>query len=202
MLVLDRAQFLFALTGAAVRGDWTAAALRAALAATGYDLRAPGLAPRILKTFPTKPTYGTLFAFLVGDARLSRALGRPVAPRRSPAPPPTPLAALQLPHLPTEAALAAWLNFTPGRLRWLADLTGRNRRHPPGPLRTYRHRWVAKPSGRARLLEIPVFPLKQAQRHILAGLLTTSRRTPRRTASVPAGPPSRTRPSTAAGRSS
>lgn len=171
MLVLDRTRFLFALTGAALRGEWTAAAVRSAVAvaATGYDLRTPGLAQRILKEFPEKPRYGTLLAFLVGDTRLTRALARPVSPRRSP--PPAPLAGLPLPPLRTEAALADWLNLTPARLRWLADLSGRNRRHPPGPLRTYRHRWVTKPNGRARLLEIPVYPLKLAQRRVLAELL-------------------------------
>lgn len=176
--MLDRTRFLFALAGAARCGAWTAAGIRAAVdrAGAGYRVRVPGLAPRVLARFPDPPRYGELLTFLVADARLMRALSRPVAraiPSRGrptmDAPPP--LAALHLPPFATESALAAHLNLDPSRLRWYADLTGRNRLHPPGPLRTYRHRWVAKPGGRARLLEIPVFALKRVQRTILADVL-------------------------------
>ena len=38
------------------------------------------------------------------------------------------------------------------QVRWYADLSGRNRKHPDGPLRTYRHRWVPKRGGKSRLL--------------------------------------------------
>ncbi len=177
--MLDRTRFLFALAGACLRESWTAAGLRTALdrAAAGTRVRAPGLAPRILARFPNPPGYGALLAFLVADARLMRALNRPAGratPKRGrPAmgvPPPS-LVAVQLPPLATEAALAGWLNLDPTRLRWYADLTGRNRHHPPGPLRAYRHRWVAKTGGRARLLEIPTFPLKRIQRTILTDIL-------------------------------
>ncbi|MBN9519942.1 RNA-directed DNA polymerase [bacterium] len=177
--MLDRTRFLFALAGACLREPWTATGLRAALdrAAAGHRVHVPGLAARILGHFPEPPGYGALLAFLVADARLMRALNRPTGraiPKRGrPAmdsPPPS-LAAVQLPPLATEVALAAHLNLDPARLRWYADLTGRNRHHPPGPLRTYRHRWVAKPGGRARLLEVPTFSLKRIQRTILTDIL-------------------------------
>src|SRR5436189_11774 len=134
MLVLDRTRFLFSFAGACVGGAWTVAALRTALdrAAANYRLRVPGLAPRILARFPDPPPYGALLAFLVTDARLMRALSRPVAralPKRRPArkmaAPPAWLGAI--PPLATEAALADWLKIDPARLRWYADLSGRNR---------------------------------------------------------------------------
>ncbi|HEX4609988.1 MAG TPA: reverse transcriptase family protein [Urbifossiella sp.] len=180
MPTLDRTRFFFSFAGACLAGAWTAADLRAALdrAAAGRRLRVPGLAPRILARFPERPRYGLLLAFLVADTRLLRALTRtPVrvrlTRRRGPkmAPPPPRLGTVAVPPLATEAALAEWLKVEPGRLRWLADLTGRNRYHPPGPLRTYRHRWVARPGRRPRLLEIPRFALKQAQRAVLIGIL-------------------------------
>ena len=85
--------------------------------------------------------------------------------------PPPRLGTLAVPLLATSTALAAWLEIEPRRLLWYADITGRNRKHPPGPLRTYRHRWLAKPGGRARLLEIPNSRLKAIQRKILAEIL-------------------------------
>ena len=85
--------------------------------------------------------------------------------------PPARLGELSIRAIPTEAALATWLGLTDGQLRWYADLTGRNRKHAEGPLRTYRYRWVPKPGGRARLLEIPKPRLKQIQRKVLDEIL-------------------------------
>jgi retron-type reverse transcriptase len=183
MLLLDRTRFLFTFAGACIGGEWTTAGLRAALgrAAANRPLRVPGLPKRLLSHFPQAPGYGPLLTFLVADAKLMRALERPVGRvlakrlkrfvRPKMEAPPRHLGALVVPPLTTEAALAEWLGVDPGRLRWYADTTGRNRKHPPGPLRTYRHRWVAKPNGRSRLLEIPTFALKQIQHKILAGIL-------------------------------
>ncbi len=81
------------------------------------------------------------------------------------------LADIAVPKLPTEAALATWFGVSPRILRSRADPAGRNRRHPPGPLRTYRHRWIPRRSGTPRLLEIPTGPLKQMQRKVLAEIL-------------------------------
>jgi hypothetical protein len=176
----DPERFLFSLAGALRAGPWAAADFRAALARAAADrpVRVPGLFPRLLRRFPTTPGYGELLLFLVTDAGLARAVDRlcatgpPTGPTRPVmGPPPPRLGPLRLPPLPTEAALADWLGVGPDRLRWFADPAGRNRRHPPGPLRTYRHRWVPKPGGRARLLEIPCPGLKLIQRKVLADIL-------------------------------
>ena len=85
--------------------------------------------------------------------------------------PPAAAGPVTLPQLPNEAALANWLGVEQPRLRWCADISGRNRKHPDGPLRTYRHRWIPKPNGRSRLLEIPKTHLKLIQRKILEKIL-------------------------------
>jgi hypothetical protein len=85
--------------------------------------------------------------------------------------PPVRLAGINLPKLATEAALAEWFGVDPQALRWGADPAGRNRKHPPGPMRTYRYRWIPRRDGPLRLLEIPKAVLKQTQRKILAEIL-------------------------------
>ncbi|MBA4062406.1 MAG: RNA-directed DNA polymerase [Isosphaera sp.] len=180
MPTFDAERFLFSLAGGLRAGAWADADLRAALrgAASDRPVRAPGLVPRLLRRFHGTPGYGELLLFLVNDPGLARAVDRLTWSRPQPGPakpamgqPPPRLGTLAIPALATEAALGTWLGVGPDRLRWLADLTGRNRRHPPGPLRTYRHRWVPKADGRARLLEIPRPGLKLVQRKILADLL-------------------------------
>lgn len=96
---------------------------------------------------------------------------RVFAPPAEMLPPPAAAGPLDLPPLPTDTALADFLGLTPARLLWLADPAGRNHRHPPGGLRTYRHRWLPKPGGRSRLLEVPVHLLKDVQRDLLERLL-------------------------------
>jgi hypothetical protein len=184
MPTLDTARFVFTLAGACNAGDWTDAGLKTAISRAACEMRIliPGLGTRILKQFPQAPGYRLLLAFLVADGGLTRALSRfntlassrRVLPRRGTlamgTPPPN-LGELAIPSLANESALAEWLEVTPCRLRWYADITGRNRKHPNGPLRNYRARWIAKPNGRSRLLEIPKAKLKRIQRKILADIL-------------------------------
>jgi hypothetical protein len=182
-----QSRFLHNLAAAVVSGDWTATAVRAAaFRATGrrFGWVAP-LARRLLAAHPTKPTFEQTRAFLEADPGVIRACAAmnsrryagdrfPVrtifTPPAAMSPPPAALGPLPVPQLPTEAALAQWLGVSAGRLRWYADPAGRNRKHPAGPLRTYRHRWVAKPGGR-RLLEIPSAGLKRLQRKVLDEIL-------------------------------
>jgi hypothetical protein len=182
-------QFLRALTTSLRAADWTADGIIAA-ARKVIRKRAKWLAAfsaRVVAALPERPSFTALLAFLETDADLRRVCDRidwrkyllEGVPRRRKgvarppamgAPPPG-LGPLPIPGLPSTAALAAWLGIRPGKLLWYADLAGRNRKHPPGPLRPYRYRWVPKPGGRRRLLEIPNAGLKRLQRIILTGIL-------------------------------
>ncbi|HEY3788457.1 MAG TPA: reverse transcriptase family protein [Urbifossiella sp.] len=167
------------LAAALLSVEWREVELRkAARLATGLRFkRTPPFLRKTLAAFPTRPDFDRLLALLMrrhehydfegGVPPIRQVFVLPsimVAPPAAAGP-------VVLPQLPTEAAFADWLGITPGRLRWLADISGRNRLHPEGPLRTYRHRWIAKPGGRARLLEIPKTGLKLIQRKILAEIL-------------------------------
>jgi hypothetical protein len=76
-----------------------------------------------------------------------------------------------VPALATQAALAEWLGLDPPQLDWFADCQGREARVPAGPLRHYRYRWLSKPSGKLRLLEMPKQRLKAIQRRLLHEVL-------------------------------
>ena len=211
---LDRLRRIYSLAGAMLVGEWSADAVKAGLGRSTGGRRVPGLAERALTAFESKPAYGTLVSFLRADAGLGRALARASAPAAVLSARPSPrrlsrmgdlparLGGIIIPKIGTEAALAAWCGVGPGRLRWLADVTGRNRRHPPGPLRTYRYRWVARREGIPRLLEIPKENLKQLQQKSWPRSSTRSRSTRVSTASAPVGPSSPTPPSTVGNRSS
>ncbi|MEN9866214.1 MAG: hypothetical protein RL748_1804 [Pseudomonadota bacterium] len=90
----------------------------------------------------------------------------------APIPPQKPawLAALGLPELPNSASLAIWLQRTPGELAWFAD-QWRSDAHAPDQLQHYRYRWLAKPSGGMRLIEMPKLRLRMIQRQILRHIL-------------------------------
>jgi RNA-directed DNA polymerase len=180
-LPFDRQRFVYSLAGALRAGGWTAADLREsfARAIAEHPIRVPGLFTRLLAQFPTRPDFALLTLFLHEDPGVARALarrerglsiGRRKAGRPAMSPPPW-LGPAAVPALATGDQLAAWLGVEPGRLAWLADVSGRNRTHPHGPLRLYRYRWVPKAGGRARLLEIPKLPLKNLQRAILEHVL-------------------------------
>ncbi|WP_439630105.1 reverse transcriptase family protein [Gemmata sp.] len=180
-LPFDRQRFLYSLAGALRAAEWTVAGLRASFARSGaeHPIRVPGLFTRLLSRFPTQPDFAILTLFLHDDPGVARALARrergpSIGKRKAVRPamsPPLWLGPAAVPALATADQLAAWLGVEPGRLAWLADVTGRNRTHPHGPLRTYRHRWVPKASGRARLLEIPKLRLKNVQRALLEHVL-------------------------------
>jgi retron-type reverse transcriptase len=76
-----------------------------------------------------------------------------------------------VPALPTVAALAEWLHLDAASLDWFADVQSRNPKAPPGPLRHYDYRWIAKSSGAARLIESPRPRLKALQRRLLDEML-------------------------------
>lgn len=85
-------------------------------------------------------------------------------------PPPAWLAALGLPALASNGALAAWLPEPVDELAWLADqwrLAGAAR----SPLQHYHYRWVPKKSGGQRLIEIPKARLRRVQQKILRQIL-------------------------------
>ena len=173
-------RFLRNLAAAFLASEWTAKSLRHfARLAIGKSLRwMTTLVNRVLKEFPTKPDFERMLDFLNTDVRLRLAClakSLPVCtifvPPRVMTAPPAAAGVVDLPQLATEGALAEWLGIASGKMLWYADTAGRNRKHPAGPLRTYRYRWVAKPGGLARLLEIPNVKLKQLQRKILAEIL-------------------------------
>lgn len=180
-------RFVRNLAAGLLAGAWTPAGLRDALhRATGRRFGwAPALARRLCATFPTTPAFDSLLTFLAGDEKFTRALAALARARNTadrfpvwhlfapPAAPalPRPDWAPELPDLPNEAALATWLGVSLDHLLWLVDRKGRNNGSHPGAVRTYRARWVPKPKGRARLLEIPKPALMRAQRTLLAGLL-------------------------------
>ena len=181
---LDRARFIYWLAGRLLAGEWTATAVREALkkAAADRAMRWPKLAERVFAAFAAKPAFRELVDRLGRDPGLLRAMGRagfPVSsgslarlrlPPTMEEPPPG-LRAVPIPPLATPTALAQWLAVDMAHLLWHADPTGRNRRHPPGPLRQYRYRWIPRRHGLPRLLEIPKAQLKRIQRKILAEIL-------------------------------
>jgi RNA-directed DNA polymerase len=176
------ARFTENLAAAFHAHNWTLDDLRIAAArATGKrHAWASYLIRRLLTAFTEKPAYRGLVNFLTKDKGFNRVCHKnnwheffPVRSLYFPAniPIPRPAWAPDIPDIRTLVALAQWLKVKPGRLAWLADPSGRNRLHPKGPLRTYRYRWVAKSSGRIRLLEIPTPILKRTQRKLLDDLL-------------------------------
>jgi hypothetical protein len=81
-----------------------------------------------------------------------------------------PPGAWPVPSLPTPGRLADWLGLTPGELDWFADCKRWNDGEE-ARLGHYTLRWLAKSSGRYRLLEVPKSRLKAIQRRLLGGLL-------------------------------
>ena len=87
------------------------------------------------------------------------------------APPPGPPASWPVPAITSPAELARFLELEPNELDWFADCQARERSASVEPLRHYRYRWVAKPSGSLRLIEAPKPRLKQLQRRLLDEIL-------------------------------
>jgi RNA-directed DNA polymerase len=171
------------LAQAFLAGDWTLDELvqRGALACGQRGRWLRPLARRVLAAFasqPAAPTAEALSQFLQSDtgfqqARLRHHLGIRQffwsAPTMRPASGPP--AFWQVPALVTPAQLAEWLGLDLGDLHWFADCQGREAKVPPGPLRHYSYHWLAKPSGRSRLLEAPKSRLKALQRRLLRDIL-------------------------------
>lgn len=129
----------------------------------------PGLARRILAAFPeesSRPAVEALALFIHRDRGFRSATERVFRGALEMAPSPW-----AVPPLPSPPALAEWLGLTPGELDWFADCQGREADLPPGPLRHYAYRWVAKRSGRSRLIEMPKRRLKAIQRRLLHDLI-------------------------------
>jgi RNA-directed DNA polymerase len=173
---LDPLRFIYSLAGRLIAQPWTLPILKRALRPSAFELplRVPKLADRIFAAYPALPSYADLIASLRADIGLTRALIRAsltsqLAPKAEQLP--SGLQNLGLPTLDSETALARWFGLDAHHLRWLADISGRNRKHRGGPLRTYRYRWIPRRQGLPRLLEIPKLALKQMQRKILDDIL-------------------------------
>jgi hypothetical protein len=171
------------LAEAFLAGDWVLDELvqRGALACGHRGRWLRPLARRVLAAFVSpvlSPTPETLSQFVQADAGFQQARQRYELgirqffwnePAMHPAPGPPVL--WQLPALVTPAQLADWLGIDLGQLYWFADCQGREAKVPPGALRHYAYHWLAKPSGRSRLLEAPKSRLKAIQRRLLHDIL-------------------------------
>ncbi len=74
-------------------------------------------------------------------------------------------------RIESSAALAELLELTPGQLLWLADVRGLERSVAHERLRNYRYRWLPRPGGLPRMLEVPKGRLKEIQRWVLHEIL-------------------------------
>jgi hypothetical protein len=75
-----------------------------------------------------------------------------------------------LPEITTVERLATWFDLPIEELEWLADQRGRECK-TEATYRRYRYRLLAKGSRRFRLIEVPIFRLKELQRRMLSGIL-------------------------------
>lgn len=76
-----------------------------------------------------------------------------------------------VPVLPSPTELGDRLELDPGRLAWLADARGLERRAADARLRHYTYGWLARPGAPPRAIERPKARLKAVQRWILRELL-------------------------------
>lgn len=162
---------------------WSADDLTAAgWAVVGPEPAYVGLAvAAALDAYPRPPVDAPrqLAAVLAASPRLAelhraRELHRPVRvlARRAAAVRARPRTASRL-LVDTLPELARELDLTVGRLLWLADTRGWNRRPgPSSPLHHFRHEWVERPGRTPRLLEKPMDMLRRTQRTVLDELLT------------------------------
>lgn len=164
-----------ALAAAFLAGRWT----ERAMTDRGRAVTGPGcpwLRPvvrEVLHAYPDPPADRPreLARAVVASPHLAVAEALPtprrwfVAPTRM-GPMPWPV-----PPLPTAGALAEFLDLTAGELEWFADVHGLQRRAPGSQLQHYRHRWLPRAHGPARLLEVPRPRLRLLQRRLLDGVL-------------------------------
>jgi hypothetical protein len=180
---MDRqTRFVRNVAAGLLAGEWTAAGVRSSISrATGRRFGwAPSLAKRLLVAHAQPPDFAGLLRFLEADAAFARALVklgrsripddifpvRTIFPIPAQPPPPCPAWSAHLPQWKTEEECARGLGLTLRRLLWLADPTGRNPWQADERFRTYSYRWVAKPRGGSRLLEIPSPLLRRTQRRL------------------------------------
>lgn len=185
---MDRqTRFVRNIAAALFASEWTGAGLRDSIErATGKRFAwASALTKRLLAAHTQTPDFATLLMFLEQDGPFTTACKKLSRSRklRDPFPlrtifgvptdrvPPLPTWTADLPAWKTESDCAKALGVTLPQLLWLADPTGRNPWQREEQLRTYRHRWVAKRRGNARLLEIPTPLLRRTQRRLLDQLL-------------------------------
>jgi len=164
-------------------GSWERPALtdRLSLALAGGPPDPARLAARLMFHFDRgmPPTRPRLLEFLRQDQEVRQAWERAVGgfqvgllldpPVMGPLP--QALVTLPLPELATWKDLRLWLGLSDNELAWFADREGRQGRVREAKLHHYRYRWIEKPAGGRRLLEIPKIRLKSIQRQILHELL-------------------------------
>jgi len=138
------------------------------------------LARRVLEAFAAapRPRVARLAGFLRDDHGLQKAsrryeltlhFARWPAPVMRPAPGAP--ASWPVPAIATPTELARFLDLELNELDWFADCQARERAARVEPLRHYRYRWVAKPSGSLRMIEAPKPRLKRLQRRLLDAIL-------------------------------
>lgn len=157
-------------------GEWNAKGLRDRLRrASHVDGRSLNkFIRRLLKLFPDGPprNHQQLGEFLQdgGNRKLFDRVSE-LFWSRSEMSPKDAAANWPIPARTTIVGLAQWLELPVRKLQWLADVQGRNTKNDDQPLDHYRCRWLRKPSGGWRLLEIPKATLKKIQRKILTEIL-------------------------------
>jgi retron-type reverse transcriptase len=139
------------------------------------------LAARLLFHFDIglPPSRTDLADFLFNEKLLHRFyqsrsnLGDPKILLDSPAMEPLPegMITLPLPLLDTWRDVRLWFGLSNEELAWFADREGRQHRITEPKLHHYHYRWLRKPSGEPRLIEIPKPRIKAIQRLILNEIL-------------------------------
>jgi len=141
------------------------------------------LAQRYIETFASgrrpRPRHRDVVVFLLHDrgmaqvrSRYFRELSVPhwvTEPQQM-----QPVAAAKawaVPAIASVGALADWLQLTPSKLEWFADLKGLGYKKCSQQLRHYHYRILAKESGNIRLIEAPKPRLKELQGQILTQIL-------------------------------
>ena len=141
------------------RPAWIAPLVRDVLRAYA---RPPADRPRELAAFMAMRLESAGWAAGPGWPRVRRWIVPELQMGRSPWP---------VPELTSPAALATFLDLDYGRLDWLADTRGLERRAADEKLRNYRYAWLPRRGGAPRVIERPKTALKAVQRRVLHDLL-------------------------------
>ena len=135
-----------------------------------------GLIRDVLAEYPSPVAYEALVQAIAANPHFRGAINDRTRPHivhwfPRPVGMATSFPAWRLPAISTAGELANRLDLTEENLHWLADCEHRQARCDDLLRRHYRHYWLRKPSGGWRLVEEPLYLLKQAQRRILHGVL-------------------------------